>query len=105
MSPLLIDQELLSITEWMSTHDEDEDDGMKVKVSKAAREVTASYPVDDQAMEILIQLPKLFPLRQVEVQSLRRVGLPEIKFKQMRLASQAVVNFQVSLSPSPSLHH
>ncbi|KAI5848931.1 hypothetical protein BZA05DRAFT_339706 [Tricharina praecox] len=94
MSPLLIDQELASVAEWISTRDEDDEDGMKVKVSKVTREVVASYPVDDQAMDILIRLPKLFPLRQVEVQGLRRVGLPEVKFKQMRLASQAVVNFQ-----------
>ncbi|KAF8537591.1 hypothetical protein BDD12DRAFT_744486 [Trichophaea hybrida] len=94
MSPLLIDSELSAVTEWAQTRDEEEEDGMKVKVSKAAREVTASYPVDDQAMDILVRLPEIFPLGMVEVEGLRRVGLNEKKFNQMQLASQAVVNFQ-----------
>jgi hypothetical protein len=95
MSPLLIDNELAAVGEWVGSRDEADEDGMKVKVSRAAKEVTASYPVDDQAMDILIRLPTIFPLRQVEVAGLRRVGLDERRFKQMQLASQAVVNFQV----------
>ncbi|KAA8914542.1 hypothetical protein FN846DRAFT_926712 [Sphaerosporella brunnea] len=94
MSPLLIDNELAAVGEWVSSRSEADEDGMKVKVSRAAKEVTASYPVDDQAMDIRIRLPAVFPLRQVEVLGLRRVGLDERRFKQMQLASQAVVNFQ-----------
>jgi hypothetical protein len=99
MSPLLIDNELAAVGEWVGSRDEADEDGMKVKVSRAAKEVTASYPVDDQAMDILIRLPAIFPLRQVEVAGLRRVGLDERRFKQMQLASQAVVNFQVYIPP------
>ena len=68
---------------------------MTVKVSKSVREVTATYPVDDQAMEIVFRLPSDFPLRQVEVVGVRRVGLNEKKFRQMMMASQAVIDFQV----------
>ena len=96
MSPLLIDNELSAVAEWVQTRDEAEEDGMKIKVARSAKEVSASYPVDDQAMDILVKLPAIFPLRQVEVTGLRRVGLDEKRFKQMQLASQAVVNFQVS---------
>jgi hypothetical protein len=102
MSPLLIDNELSAVTEWVQTRDETEEDGMKIKVAKAAREVIASYPVDDQAMDILVRLPGIFPLGTVEVVGVRRVGLDESKFKQMQLASRAVVNFQVCLPlPTP----
>ncbi|KAI5821211.1 hypothetical protein BZA77DRAFT_2525 [Pyronema omphalodes] len=95
MSPLLIDNELAAVAEWTKEHkEEEEEEGMKVKVAKAAREVTATYPVDDQAMEIMVKLPAIFPLRMVEVQGVKRVGLNEKKFAQMQLASQAVVNFQ-----------
>jgi hypothetical protein len=95
LSPLLIDVELRAVTDWLKTRDDSDEDEMKVKVSKATKEVTAIYPIDDQAMEIVVRLPPLFPLRQVQVVGLRRVGLDEKRFKQMQLASQAVVNFQV----------
>lgn len=94
LSPLLIDVELRAVTDWLKTRDDSDEDEMKVKVSKATKEVTAIYPIDDQAMEIVVRLPPLFPLRQVQVVGLRRVGLDEKRFKQMQLASQAVVNFQ-----------
>lgn len=97
MSPLLVENELNAVAEWAQSRDEGEEDGMKIKVGRAVREVTASYPVDDQAMDILVRLPAMFPLRQVEVKGLRRVGLDEKKFNQMQLASQAVVNFQVAI--------
>lgn len=97
MSPLLIDNELTAVAEWVRAGGEAEEDGMKIKVARSAKEVSASYPVDDQAMDILVKLPAIFPLRQVEVTGLRRVGLDEKRFKQMQLASQAVVNFQVCI--------
>ena len=103
VSPLLVENELSAVAEWAQSRDEAEEDEMKVKVGKAVREVTASYPVDDQAMDILVRLPAVFPLRKVEVTGLRRVGLDEKKFSQMQLASQAVVNFQVAIHSRPVL--
>jgi hypothetical protein len=94
LSPLLIAAELTSVSSWLQTREKEEEE-MTVKVSKSVREVTATYPVDDQAMEIVFRLPSDFPLRQVEVVGVRRVGLNEKKFRQMMMASQAVIDFQV----------
>lgn len=71
---------------------------MQVKISRgAAKEVTAVYPIDDQTMEMVVRLPPTFPLRQVEVEGIKRVGLNEQQFRKMQLASQAVINFQVGI--------
>jgi len=93
MSPLLVEMELSAVASWAQSRSADDDEAMTVKVSKMAREVTASYPVDDQAMDLLVRLPSTFPLKPVEVEGLRRVGLNEQQFKRMQLASQAAVNF------------
>jgi hypothetical protein len=102
MSPLLIDKELTAIGEWARSRDEADEDGMKVEVLRAVKEVVASYPIDDQATDIAIRLPATFPLGLVDVVGLRRVGLKEDKFKQMLLASQTIINFQARPRPRVS---
>lgn len=100
MSPLIIDKELQSVRTWIQERPAptpgEEDKEMQVKISRgAAKEVTAVYPIDDQTMEMVVRLPPTFPLRQVEVEGVKRVGLNEQQFRKMQLASQAVINFQV----------
>lgn len=104
MSPLLIERELSSVQAWIQSHSGggsaggvrgDEEDEMTVKILKALTiEVTATYPIDDQSMEMHVRIPPTFPLRQVEVEGGRRVGLTEKDFRKMQLASQTVINFQ-----------
>jgi hypothetical protein len=94
ISPLLIDHELKAVVEWAQGRETD-DEEMQIKVSKAVREVTAIYPVDDQTMEMVVKMPANFPLDMVTVEGVRRVGLDEQHFRKLLLASQAVVNFQV----------
>ncbi|KAG0636507.1 hypothetical protein HOY80DRAFT_1088364 [Tuber brumale] len=96
MSPLLIERELSSVQAWIQSHSGGgEDDEMTVKILKALTiEVTATYPIDDQFMEMRVRIPPTFPLRQVEVEGVRRVGLTEKDFRKMQLASQTVINFQ-----------
>lgn len=104
MSPLIIDKELQSVRTWIQERPAptpgEEDKEMQVKISRgAAKEVTAVYPIDDQTMEMVVRLPPTFPLRQVEVEGVKRVGLNEQQFRKMQLASQAVINFQVGITP------
>jgi len=102
MSPLLIERELSSVQAWIQSHSGggvgvrgSEEDEMTVKILKALTiEVTATYPIDDQSMEMRVRIPPTFPLRQVEVEGARRVGLTEGDFRQMQRASQTVINFQ-----------
>lgn len=104
MSPLIIDKELQSVRTWIQERPApapgEEDKEMQVKILKgAAKEVTVVYPIDDQTMEMVVRLPPTFPLRQVEVEGVKRVGLNEQQFRRMQLASQAVINFQVGITP------
>ncbi|TGZ78159.1 hypothetical protein EX30DRAFT_366230 [Ascodesmis nigricans] len=90
-SPLLIASELSTVN---TNRTSDDLEDLTVRVLKAAREVSATYPVDDQTLEISVRLPSTFPLHQVEVTGIHRVGMDENHFRRLLLASQAVVNFQ-----------
>ncbi|KAG9026368.1 hypothetical protein FRB95_008907 [Tulasnella sp. JGI-2019a] len=57
------------------------DEHVKIKVASAANEVTATYIVDDQPMEILVKLPADFPLHTIEVREVKKLGIPETKWK------------------------
>ncbi|MED6264004.1 listerin E3 ubiquitin protein ligase 1 [Characodon lateralis] len=47
----------------------------QVKARSAAREVIATYSVDDIYIELVIQLPQNYPLGSITVESGRRVGV------------------------------
>uniref|UniRef100_A0A8C3BDC2 E3 ubiquitin-protein ligase listerin n=1 Tax=Cairina moschata TaxID=8855 RepID=A0A8C3BDC2_CAIMO len=49
--------------------------GMTVKARSAAREVIATYSVDDIFIELIIQLPTNYPLGSITVESGKRVGV------------------------------
>ncbi|XP_078514506.1 E3 ubiquitin-protein ligase listerin isoform X2 [Lissotriton helveticus] len=50
-------------------------DGMPVKARPAAREVIATYTVDDIFIELIIQLPQNYPLGSITIESGKRVGV------------------------------
>jgi hypothetical protein len=59
-------------------------------------EAIASYVVDEQPMEIGIRLPAEFPLKGVDVRDLRRVGVPENKWRGWLMSVQQTVTSRVS---------
>ncbi|XP_015237598.1 PREDICTED: E3 ubiquitin-protein ligase listerin [Cyprinodon variegatus] len=70
VSPVLSAQEISSV------HDSTQMfDSMTVKARSAAREVIATYSVDDIYIELVIQLPQNYPLGSIAVESGRRVGV------------------------------
>ncbi|KAI9786287.1 MAG: hypothetical protein M1816_008096 [Peltula sp. TS41687] len=95
ISPIVISDELNNITSWAaeSTAQQDEDKNMKVKVSKNAREITASYEVDEQTMQIVIKLPGAYPLSQATVEGLNRVAVDEKKWRSWLLNTRGVITF------------
>uniref|UniRef100_H3CX74 E3 ubiquitin-protein ligase listerin n=1 Tax=Tetraodon nigroviridis TaxID=99883 RepID=H3CX74_TETNG len=70
ISPVLSAQEISSVqlSDQLS-------DSMAVKARSAAREVIATYSVDDIFIELVIQLPQNYPLGSIAVDSGRRVGI------------------------------
>ncbi|KAF9112915.1 hypothetical protein BGX27_002580 [Mortierella sp. AM989] len=67
---------------------------LQIKTSKATSEVTASFQIDEATMEIVIRLPANFPLRQVEVEGLQRVGVKEARWRAWLLAVAGVIAAQ-----------
>lgn len=93
-SNLIIAQELASVLR-PEVKSQLEDDVMTVKTSRVTNEVTASYKIDEQNMEMAIRLPANFPLRQVDVEGLQRVGVTEPRWRAWLLATAAIIAVQV----------
>ncbi|KAK4442443.1 hypothetical protein QBC34DRAFT_25201 [Podospora aff. communis PSN243] len=95
-SPLIISDVLDAVLEWADKQEEPEEDEkeLQVKVSRAAREVTAGYEIDDEEASIVIRIPPAFPLATCEVASVKRVAVGEEKWKNWLLATQGVIRFQ-----------
>uniref|UniRef100_A0A3P8VKB1 E3 ubiquitin-protein ligase listerin n=1 Tax=Cynoglossus semilaevis TaxID=244447 RepID=A0A3P8VKB1_CYNSE len=70
ISPVLSAQEISSVHASTQMFD-----SMTVKARSAAREVIATYSVDDIFIELVIQLPQNYPLGTICVESGRRVGV------------------------------
>jgi hypothetical protein len=70
--------------------------GATVAAGGGSAEAIASYVVDEQPMEIGIRLPAEFPLKGVDVRDLRRVGVPENKWRGWLMSIQQTVTSRVS---------
>lgn len=67
---------------------------MSVSGSTVSREVTATYIQDECQLSIVIQIPPTFPLRNVEVDGRRTLGIPEKKWKRWALNIRVMLNNQ-----------
>lgn len=90
VSPLLIDNIMNTLSDKTSL----EDDSFKVKVNPNAKEIRCLAEIDDQTMEICITLPVDYPLSQIDVTGISRVGIDEKKWKSWLMSLQYVINFQ-----------
>lgn len=69
--------------------------GATVAAGGGASEAIASYVVDEQPMEIGIRLHAEFPLKGVDVRDLRRVGVPENKWRGWLMSVQQTITSRV----------
>lgn len=99
ISPPVISAALASVTNWStSQQDSDPDSPFTVKVSPRAREITASYLVDEQTMSMRVSLPPSFPLSNASIESLARVAVNEQKWQSwLRTSLGAITIFNGSL--------
>ncbi|KAL9010307.1 MAG: hypothetical protein Q9173_004747 [Seirophora scorigena] len=93
ISPHIIASELHAVSAWAASRDTDPDQPLTVKTSTPAREITASIPIDEQAMTIAIALPPSYPLSRATVAGLQRVGVTEQKWRGWIITTQGVINF------------
>ncbi|KAL2257670.1 hypothetical protein VTK26DRAFT_9328 [Humicola hyalothermophila] len=94
-SPLIISDALDEVVKWSSTQEGADGDEQEVivKVNKAAREVSAGYPVDDDAATISLRVPTSYPLDPVDVVGVKRVAVREEKWQSWLKATKAVMMF------------
>lgn len=82
-SPIIIHAAIEEIEKWSKSQEvaDPEENELVVKVNYKQREITASYPIDDggdeQSATLLLQINANFPLGNVTVTGLNRVGCSE----------------------------
>lgn len=77
----------------------------QVKARSAAREVIATYSVDDIFIELIIQLPTNYPLGSITVESGKRVGVAVQQWRNWMLQLSTYLTHQVSLEKAPSFEN
>lgn len=77
----------------------------QVKARSAAREVIATYSVDDIFIELIIQLPTNYPLGSITVESGKRVGVAVQQWRNWMLQLSTYLTHQVSLEKAPRLEN
>ncbi|KAL1963884.1 hypothetical protein VTN77DRAFT_7690 [Rasamsonia byssochlamydoides] len=95
ISPLIIEDALTSVSEWMTTQDPDEERPLSVKISVKAAELVASIPVDEESppVAMVISLPPAYPLQPALVTGRSRVLVDEKKWRSWMLTIQGVIMF------------
>lgn len=99
VSPPVISAALEAVNAWSEEQSSsDPDSPFSVKVAPRAREITASYLVDEQTMSMRISLPPAFPLANAHIEGLNRVAVNEQKWQSwLRTSLGAITIFNGSL--------
>lgn len=71
------------------------DENFSVSVSKSANEVVATYTKDETGMDLVIRLPASYPLRPVDVDCTRSLGISEVKQRKWLMSMMSFVCSQV----------
>lgn len=88
-SPPLIADELLQIRKAKFV-----DENFCISVSKSASEVVATYKKDETGMDLVIRLPTSYPLRPVDVDCTRSLGISEVKQRKWLMSMVSFVRNQ-----------
>ena len=70
-------------------------ENLAIKVSPSAGEVTASYTVDDQVLELTLRMPNDWPLHQLDIRDTKMIGVSENRWRAWVLGVQQIVWQQV----------
>ncbi|XP_016541797.1 E3 ubiquitin-protein ligase listerin isoform X2 [Capsicum annuum] len=88
-SPVLIMNELSQIKKASFA-----DDNFSVTVSKSASEVVATYTKDETGMDLVIRLPASYPLRPVDVDCTKSLGISEVKQRKWLMSMMSFLRNQ-----------
>uniref|UniRef100_M1BHV4 E3 ubiquitin-protein ligase listerin n=2 Tax=Solanum tuberosum TaxID=4113 RepID=M1BHV4_SOLTU len=70
------------------------DDNFSVTVSKSASEVVATYTKDETGMDLVIRLPGSYPLRPVDVDCTKSLGISEVKQRKWLMSMMSFLRNQ-----------
>ncbi|CAN1266381.1 E3 ubiquitin-protein ligase listerin [Linum perenne] len=70
------------------------DEIFSVSVSKSANEVVATYTKEETGMDLVIRLPASYPLRHVDVDCMRSLGISEVKQRKWLMSMTMFVRNQ-----------
>jgi hypothetical protein len=96
-SPLIVADALEDVSEWALSQDAPVDDEKElvVKVSRPAREITASYEVDELHASIVIKIPPIYPIGGISVVGSNRVVVDERTWQSWVRTTQGAIIFSV----------
>lgn len=72
------------------------DENFSLSVSKSANEVVATYTKDETTMDLVIHLPASYPLRPVDVDCTKSLGISDMKQRKWLMSLMLFVRNQVS---------
>lgn len=93
-SPLIIRLELDRV-KTPSVLEELETENLKIKVLTVVNEITASYSVDEQQLEIKLKIPVDWPLHKIEIRDVKKVGVDENRWRAWVFGVQQIIWTQV----------
>lgn len=88
-SPSLLSSELSQVKESVIA-----DENFSVSVNKSAHEIIATYKKEETGMDLVIHLPSCYPLRAVDVDCTRSLGISEVKKRKWLLSLTAFIRNQ-----------
>lgn len=69
---------------------------MTIKTRPAAREVLATYKVEDITIELLVQLPQNHPLGPINIDCGKRIGVSNTQWRNWLLQLTTFLTYQVN---------
>ncbi|KAK9769418.1 hypothetical protein SCAR479_13900 [Seiridium cardinale] len=94
-SPIIVSEALDDVAKWAQSQEAptEDDKELIVKISRAAKEVTAGYEVDESQATVAIKIPHAYPLESVAVVGVNRVAVSEKKWQSWILTTKGVITF------------
>lgn len=88
-SPHLLSDELSQVRKTIIA-----DENFSVNVNRSAYEIVATYKKEETGMDLVIRLPSCYPLRPVDVECTRSLGISEVKQRKWLLSLTAFIRNQ-----------
>ncbi|OBZ77520.1 E3 ubiquitin-protein ligase listerin [Grifola frondosa] len=92
-SPAIVKAELAQVKSAGASEDLS-DEHLTIKVASAVNEITASYTVDENQLELTLKLPSDWPLHSIEIIDTKRVGVADERWRAWVLGVQQILSFK-----------